>query len=128
MPSEERSAAISTPARRKRRAAASSSNYLGVLPFQLSCLAQCNDVRRRGCMRPGPSLRGDCAAPEVVEDEQPDCRGQIALLAVCVDLANQLGQRHVACAGDLFHAGPERLFEADAGLVAGNYDRSLDDA
>src|SRR5216684_5160407 len=68
-----------------------------------------------------------CAVPEVVEHEQPDRRGQIALLAVCVDLANQLGQRHVACAGDLFHAGPERLFEADAGLVAGNHDRSLDD-
>ena len=71
--------------------------------------------------------RLDSAGAEVIQHEQPDRRGQIALLAVAVDLSDQLGQCHVAQARDFLHAIPERLFEADAGFVACNYDRPFYD-
>ena len=48
------------------------------------------------------------------EHEQADRRLQVALPAIVVHLA----ERHVALTGDLFHAVPECLFEAHAGLVA----------
>src|ERR1041385_8184600 len=67
------------------------------------------------------------AGPEIIKHEQTNRRGQVALLAVAVDLADQFGQRHVTEAGDFLHAVPERLFKADAGLVAGDHDRSLHD-
>src|SRR5512139_3772278 len=67
------------------------------------------------------------AVLEVVENEQPDCRRQVALLAAVVDFTDQLRQRHVAQTGNFFHAVPEGLFQADAGLVAGDDDRSLND-
>src|SRR6185369_17197287 len=38
-----------------------------------------------------------------------------------------LGQRHVPQPRDFLHAVPERLFEADTGLVAGDHDRAFDD-
>ena len=44
-----------------------------------------------------------------------------------IDLSDEFRQRHVANAGDLFHAVPESLFEADAGLVARDHDRPFDD-
>src|SRR5262245_2032608 len=76
------------------------------------------DIRRHG-------RRG--ARAEVVEHEQPDRGGQIALLTVVVDLADQLRQRHVPQSGNLLHAVPEGLFEADAGLVSSHHDRTLND-
>src|SRR5262245_61358361 len=77
-----------------------------------------------------PRLRSAAAigaGAEVVEHEQANRRRQIALLAIAVDFADQLRQRHVARAGDLLHAVPEGLFEAEAGLVAGDDDRTFDD-
>ena len=68
-----------------------------------------------------------CAGLEVVEHEQAERRRQIALLAVGVDPPDQLGQRHAAPLRNLLHAIPERLFEADAGLVAADNDRPLHD-
>src|ERR1700733_3440618 len=65
------------------------------------------------CIRRG----GRCAAPKIIQHEKTDRRRQIALLAVVVDLAHQLGQRHVPNSRDFLHAVPECLFEADAGLV-----------
>src|ERR1700756_3394650 len=67
------------------------------------------------------------AALEVVENEQANRGRQIALLAIAVDLADQLRQRHAAQAGNLLHAVPEGLLEADAGLVPGDDNRPLDD-
>ena len=77
--------------------------------------------------RPGPASRAHGEGPEVVEHEQADRGRQVALLTIGVDLANHLGQRHAALVGNLLHAVPERLFEADAGLVAANHDRALHD-
>ena len=75
----------------------------------------------------GAVARRHGARAEIVQHEKADRRGQIALLAVAVDLADQFGQRHVAQARDFLHAVPERLFEADTGLVAGDHDRAFDD-
>src|SRR5882724_3942912 len=83
----------------------------------------CSD--RDELMQRDPANRAHGAALEVVEHEQADRRRQVALLAGCVDLADQLGQRHAAYPGNLLHAAPERLFEADAGLVAADNDRAL---
>src|SRR5258708_6019153 len=69
--------------------------------------------------------RGGGAGAEIMREEEGDWGREIALLAVAVDLADQFGQRHVALSRNLFHAIPERLFEADAGLVAGDHDRAL---
>jgi hypothetical protein len=44
-------------------------------------------------MQRDPANRAHGAALEVVEHEQADRRRQVALLAGCVDLADQLGQR-----------------------------------
>src|ERR1700681_1872604 len=74
----------------------------------------CSD--RDELMQRGPANRAHGAALEVVEHEQADRRRQVALLAGCVDLADQLGQRHAAYPGNLLHAAPERLFEPDAVL------------
>ena len=66
----------------------------------------------------GASVRSRGASLEVVQDEQADCRRQVALLAIGIDLADQLGQRHAALLGNLLHAAPKWLFEAHARLVA----------
>src|ERR1700730_449101 len=76
---------------------------------------------------PGPAGRARGEGPEVVEHEQADRRRQGARLAGRVDLADQLGQGHGALVGNLLHAIPERLFEADAGLVTRAHDRALHD-
>ena len=64
-------------------------------------------------------------ALELVEQEQPDRERQVALLAVAVNVTNQIRHCHVALAGNLLHARPERLFEADTGLMAADDDRSI---
>src|SRR3982074_3688425 len=58
----------------------------------------------------------------VIEHEQADGRGQIAVAAVVVDRGDQLGHRQVAAARDLLQRRPERIFETDAGLVTGDDD------
>src|SRR5438105_9092347 len=62
----------------------------------------------------------------VVEHEQANPRRQIAVAAVLVDRGDQLGQRHVAAARDLLQRNPERIFEADTGLVTGDHDGAFD--
>jgi len=42
-----------------------------------------------------------------------------------VDLTDQLGQRLTTRSGNLLHAIPKRLFEANAGLVPTNHYRAL---
>ena len=59
---------------------------------------------------------------EIVEHEEANRRGQIALLAIAVDLTDQFRQGQVPDSGYFLHPVPEGLFEADAGLVTGNYD------
>jgi len=77
--------------------------------------------------RPGLAARARGEALKVVEHEQADRRRQIALLAVRVNFANQLGQRHAELLRNLLHACPKWLFETDAGLVAADHDRALHD-
>src|SRR5262245_47463226 len=62
---------------------------------------------------------------EVVEHEQADRRRQISLLAVAVDFAHEFRQGHVPEPGNLLHAVPECLFEAHAGLVTRDNDRTF---
>ena len=84
-------------------------------PVSLLCL--------RFCIRRG---RGG-ARSEIIQHEEANGGGQIALLAVAVDLAHQFGQGHVPKTRNLLHAVPECLFEADAGLVTRDHDRPLHD-
>src|SRR3981081_302629 len=72
--------------------------HLRTLRSVLFCVSQCGGR--------------NSAAPEVVEHEQPDHRRQITLRA----------KRR-----DFLHAVSESLFEADAGLVTRNHDRTSDD-
>src|SRR5882762_3044691 len=79
------------------------------------------ELRRRGLRL----FLQDLVAIEA-EHEEANGRRQIAALAVGVDRGNQLRQGRVALAGDLLEAIPERVLEADAGLVAANDDGALD--
>src|SRR6516165_9103851 len=109
------------PLQRKKSAVPSR----GRLPWRLPGLRQTAPRPRRRELWLARRARG--TALEVVEHEQRDRRRQISLLALSVDLANQLGQRHAALPGNLLHAIPECLFEAHASLVAGDHDRTLHD-
>ena len=65
--------------------------------------------------------------PVKVQDEKPDGGGQVGMRALSIDRCHQLRQPHVASNSDLPEGLPEVVFEADAGLVTGDYDRSLED-
>src|SRR4029077_4929613 len=72
-------------------------------------------LRLRPCILRGGGGGGwHGAGAEIVQHEKTDRRGQIALLAVAVDLADQFGQRHTPQARDFLHAIPEGFFETDA--------------
>src|SRR5262249_32479871 len=64
---------------------------------------------------------------EMREDEEANGGRQVAVLPGRVDGRNDLGQGHAARPGDFLQRLPERVFEANAGLVTGNDDRALDD-
>ena len=49
------------------------------------------------------------------------------MLALGIDGADEIGQRHAPVGGDVLQSLPERLLETDAGLVSGNDDGALDD-
>ena len=63
----------------------------------------------------------------VTEHEQPYGRGEIAVLALRIDAADQIGQRHAAAGGDILQSAPERVLKADARLVPRHHDRALHD-
>jgi hypothetical protein len=60
------------------------------------------------------------AGAEVIEDEQARGRRQVAGLAFRIDDGDKVRDRQIAGVGDVFQGRPEIMFEADAGLVAGN--------
>ena len=62
-----------------------------------------------------------------VENEQPDGRGEIAVLAIGIDVGQQGGYRRMPISGDFLERAPERVFQADARLVPCKDYRSLDD-
>ena len=62
----------------------------------------------------------------IIEHEDADRRGQITAATGAVDDADQLGQALPSRLRDLFERSPERIFDADAGLVARDDDRALD--
>jgi hypothetical protein len=47
------------------------------------------------------------------------------VIPICVNRADQLPQDHASLAGDFLQAVPERIFNADAGLVSCNDNRAL---
>ena len=62
----------------------------------------------------------------VVEDEQPDRRRQIAVLAFLVDRRHEIGQRYVAADRDFLKSVPESILKTDTCLVTCNHDGSFD--
>jgi len=64
--------------------------------------------------------------PDVVEYEQADRRGQIALLARLVDLSDHHRQRCLLRLRNFLQAAPEGVFKAHAGLVSINDDGPFD--
>ena len=62
----------------------------------------------------------------LVEYEQPECRGQIAVLANAVDVRYHLRKRRTLRTRNFLHAAPELIFETDAGLVPINDDGAFD--
>ena len=64
---------------------------------------------------------------DVVEYEEADRRGQIALLARLVDFTDHHRQWCLLSLRDFLEATPERIFKAHAGLVSINDDGTLDD-
>jgi len=64
---------------------------------------------------------------DVVEYEQTDRRGQIALLARLVDLTDHHRQRCLLGLRDFLQATPEGVFKAYAGLVSIDDDGAFDD-
>src|ERR1700690_3265616 len=65
--------------------------------------------------------------PVMVEHEQPDGRRQIAVWASGIDLGDEVRQCLVVADGDLLEPSPEGVFKANAGLMASDNDRALDD-
>ena len=63
----------------------------------------------------------------MTEHKEPDGRRQIAVTPFGIDRGDKIGQRRMPNDRDLPQAFPERIFKADAGLVAGHNDRALDD-
>ena len=63
----------------------------------------------------------------VIEHEQPNGRGQIAVLALGINRADEVRQGHAPVDGDLLQSPPERLLKTDTGLVSGNDDGAFDD-
>src|ERR1700745_2474879 len=49
------------------------------------------------------------------------------MLPLGIDRGEEIGQRHVAPAGDLLEALPERILKAQAGLVTSDDDGAFDD-
>ena len=77
----------------------------------------------------GGEVPGDpllCAVPVELEHEQADCRRQVCALAVLVNFGDQIGKGALPRRGDFLQARPERIFQADAGLVTPDHDGSLD--
>src|ERR1700751_3425435 len=64
---------------------------------------------------------------EVLQDEDTDRRGQIAVLAAFVDLGNQLAGGTVMRTGDVPQVTPEGILQTDARFVSVNNDRVLHD-
>src|SRR5262249_18429632 len=62
-----------------------------------------------------------------VENEQTDCRRQIAVLALGIDRGDEIRQGLVSSPGNLLQPLPEGILETHAGLVASDDDRTLDD-
>src|SRR5258708_18872326 len=62
-----------------------------------------------------------------IEHVQANRRRQVAVLPLGIDRGDEIGQRHVAPAGDLLEALPERILKADTGLVASDDDGAFDD-
>src|SRR5262249_1741113 len=91
-------------------------------------------LRGRGCARDDDAARsvatlvmvGQLVAIEV-EHEQANRRRQVAVLPLGIDRGDEVRQGHVAPAGDLLEPLPERILEADAGLVTSDDNGALDD-
>src|SRR6516165_41493 len=64
--------------------------------------------------------------PIIIQHEDADGRGQIAAASRAIDRSDQFGQALPPQLRDLFQRGPERIFDADAGLVARDHNRALD--
>lgn len=77
-------------------------------------------IQIRECAGGNDDFSGRRAGLEIFQDEDPDRRGQIAPVAIAVDLAYQAGQRRVAYPGNFLQGIPESLFLAHAGLEAGD--------
>src|SRR5262249_41510994 len=71
-------------------------------------------------------MLGQLVAIEI-EHKQTNRRRQVAVLSLGIDRGDEVRQGHIAPAGDLLEPPPERILEADAGLVASDDDGALDD-
>lgn len=72
------------------------------------------------------SERSGYLGTDGIEHEQPDSGGQVAFPA-CIDVAYNLRNGQVLAACNVLEPQPERIFEADAGLMSVQVDGSLDD-
>ena len=68
------------------------------------------------------------ALAAMLEHEQPNGRGEIAVLAFDVDAGHQLRQMHAPTLRDRPEFVPENVFETDARLVAAHHNRSFQNA
>ena len=65
--------------------------------------------------------------PVKAQDKKPDSRRQVGMSALSIDRRHQLRQPHVASNSDLPEGLPEVVFEANAGFMTRDHDRSLED-
>jgi hypothetical protein len=64
---------------------------------------------------------------KVMEHKEPDGRGQVGMQPPDIDVGDKAGERSLVFSPDLLEAVPKIIFEADTGLVPGNYDRPFDE-
>ena len=85
-----------------------------------------DEGRAKGCLSLDSISGGRCGLPSlflvVLKHEQPDRGGEVRCLSVFVDLGKQTGTGSLTRSGDLLQAGPERVLQADAGLVSADND------
>lgn len=58
----------------------------------------------------------------MVQYEQPDCRRQVAVPALRIDIRNHVRKGHIAFVGDFLKALPEGIFKTHTRLVPGDHD------
>ena len=78
-------------------------------------------------VKPGNDDELAFGAAIMIQHKNADRRGQISAATRAINGADQIGHALPPRMRDLLERRPERIFDADAGFMARDHDRALDD-